>query len=206
MTMGPAPRIMIDLMSVRFLMAPPVVQASKGAATAGMAEDDEGGKFIVTFIFLGGGDDERRLVLGCWLPLPALSPLDAEAMPVFTETFATLERDARAWLADVGEPGAVGAIQISADMRYRGQSYEIEVPLERIDVDTIAAAFHARHRAVFDHADEAAPIEVVNLRLAIRAGHDLAGPAVVAQDDTTFLLPAGAHATVLPQGHLMVKL
>ena len=178
-----------------------------------------------------------------------MCPLDAEAMPVFTETFATLERDARAWLADVGEPGAVGAIQISADMRYRGQSYEIEVPLERIDVDTIAAAFHARHRAVFDHADEAAPIEVVNLRLAIRAGaaplvspllppagapppredirifldgtwqnvalfrradlragHDLAGPAVVAQDDTTFLLPAGAHATVLPQGHLMVKL
>lgn len=81
MTMGPAPRIMIDLMSVRFLMAPPVVQASKGAATAGMADDDEGGKFIVNFIFLGGGDDERRLLLlgCCWLLLPALSPLDAMA-------------------------------------------------------------------------------------------------------------------------------
>ena len=76
MTIGPAPRIMIDLMSVRFLMAPPVVQASKGAATAGMAEEvgaddeglDAGGEFIVNFIFRGGGDEGRK---------PGLSPPDA---------------------------------------------------------------------------------------------------------------------------------
>ena len=105
MTMGPAPRIMIDLMSVRFLMAPPVVQASKGAATAGMAEDDEGGKFIVTFIFLGGGDDERRLLLGCWLPLPALSPLDAEAMAATERprpAVRALAAAARGWRAAIG--------------------------------------------------------------------------------------------------------
>ena len=84
MTIGPAPRIMIDLMSVRFLMAPPVVQASKGAATAGMAEevgdDDEGlggGEFIGNFIFRGGGDEGRR---------PGLSaPPEAEAMAATAE-------------------------------------------------------------------------------------------------------------------------
>jgi N-methylhydantoinase A len=143
----------------------------------------------------------------------------------------------------------VGTIHRSADMRYRGQSYEIEVPLGDIDAATIAAAFHARHHAVFDHADTDAPVEAVNLRLAIRAGaaplatprlapakgpppgvpvrifldgawqevallrradlragHRLAGPAVVAQDDTTLLLPAGAQAEVQPHGHLMVTL
>ena len=103
--------------------------------------------------------------------------------------------------------------------------------------------------SVFDHADPDAPVEVVNLRLAIRAGaaplatprleaavgpplsepirifldggwqevalyrraglragHRLAGPAVVAQDDTTLLLPAGAEALVQPHGHMMVTL
>ena len=101
MTMGPAPRIMIDLMSVRFLMAPPVVQASKGAATAGMADDDEGGKFIVNFIFLGG-DDERRL-LGCWLL--ALSPLDADAMAATERprpAVRALAAAARGWRAAIG--------------------------------------------------------------------------------------------------------
>ena len=102
MTMGPAPRIMIDLMSVRFLMAPPVVQASKGAATAGMADDDEGGKFIVSFIFLGGGDDDRRL-LGCCCLL-ALSPFDG--MAATTErprpAVRALAAAARGWRAAIG--------------------------------------------------------------------------------------------------------
>lgn len=94
---------MIDLMSVRFLIAPPVVQASKGAATAGMADDDEGGKFIVNFIFLGGGDDERRLLLGCWLL--ALSPLDAEAMAATERprpAVRALAAAARGWRAAIG--------------------------------------------------------------------------------------------------------
>jgi N-methylhydantoinase A len=178
-----------------------------------------------------------------------MRPLEAEALPAFAEAFAALERDARAWLAEVGEPGAVGTIHLSADMRYRGQSYEIEVPLAGLDLAAVAEAFHTRHHAVFDHADPSAPVEVVNLRLAIRAGaaplatprlppaeapppaapirifldgawqevalfrradlragHRLAGPAVVAQDDTTLLLPAGAAAEVQPHGHLMVTL
>ena len=110
MTMGPAPSIMIDLMSVRFLMAPPVVQASKGAATAAMAEDAvefevvEGGEFIVNFIFLGGGDDERRL-FGCFCCcLLALSPLDAAATTeLLRPAVCALAAAARGWRAAIGK-------------------------------------------------------------------------------------------------------
>ena len=176
-------------------------------------------------------------------------PLDDAAMAPMRQGWAELEAAAQTWLAEVGEAGAVGMVQFSADMRYRGQSYEIEVPVAETTLAAIAAAFHAHHRAVFDHADPAAPVEVVNLRVAIRAGtqtvttpalpaasgpppssairifndgawqevrlyqradlcvgHVIAGPAVVAQEDTTLLLPTGAVATTQAQGHLMVEL
>ena len=108
MTMGPAPRIMIDLISVRFLMAPPVVQASKGAATAATAEEEdaelEGGECIVNFIFLGGGDDERRLLLGCCCCLLALSPPDAAEATTERPRPAVraLAAAARGWRAAIG--------------------------------------------------------------------------------------------------------
>ena len=43
-------------------------------------------------------------------------------------------------------------------------------------------------------------------RAALCVGHVIAGPAVVAQEDTTLLLPTGAVATTQAQGHLMVEL
>ena len=60
-----------------------------------------------------------------------------------------------------------------ADMRYVGQSYEIEVPVERDWLEPGGAprlldAFHRMHERVFGHADPRAPVEVVNLRVQLR--------------------------------------
>jgi N-methylhydantoinase A len=57
-------------------------------------------------------------------------------------------------------------------MRYRGQSFEIEVALTEAmvtsgDIQAIAAAFHRAHAAIYDFADEAADVHLVNLRLVI---------------------------------------
>ena len=57
-------------------------------------------------------------------------------------------------------------------MCYRGQSFEIEVPLEERwiesgDTKSIAAAFHRQHIALYDFADESAEVQIVNLRLVI---------------------------------------
>jgi N-methylhydantoinase A len=88
---------------------------------------------------------------------------------------SALTNEATAWLRQ-GQ-GFVGSATLSfaADMRYHGQSFEIEVPIEAAwidagDLDALRAAFDRRHVDLYDFADEAAPIQLVNLR-AVIAGH-----------------------------------
>ena len=91
---------------------------------------------------------------------------------------ASLERKARPLLAraraDLRAEGVAPASirhELWADIRYRGQSYEIEVKLG----PDFVRDFHESHRRTFGHATPEAPIEVVNLRL--RAFAD--GPRIV---------------------------
>ena len=98
--------------------------------------------------------------------------LDEDAMPVIRDTCATLEARAREWLFE--EHGYRGDHRLvySADMRYRGQSYEIETEIDprqvaRGDLAGIAEAFHRRHEQVYEHADREAAVQVINLRMVI---------------------------------------
>jgi N-methylhydantoinase A len=94
------------------------------------------------------------------------------AKDVLFDGFAALRRDALEWLHD--EQGFEGdaTLLYTADMRYRGQSFEIETILqerwiEKGELDSIAEAFHAEHARVYDHADDDAAVQVINLRLVI---------------------------------------
>ncbi|MCB1341782.1 MAG: hydantoinase/oxoprolinase family protein [Pseudooceanicola sp.] len=180
------------------------------------------------------------------------APLETGALPGLHGAFSALVTEGRDWLAAQGHGGAAD-LRLSADMRYAGQSYEIEVPLMPDwltggNLAAIAAAFHDMHDRLYDFHDAEGRIELVNLRLsAIGAGpqlhfpesdeiaapavpqrdvpvftggamrqidlyrrRDLSpgaefdGPAVVAQDDTTFVIPAGATAHV--DRHLNIHL
>jgi N-methylhydantoinase A len=100
------------------------------------------------------------------------SAFDGGAPAVMRTAFAELEAQARAWLYD--EQGYSGPceVRLSAEMRYRGQSFEIEVPLEARwieagDAASIGEAFHREHEALFGHADRDAAMQVINLRLVI---------------------------------------
>lgn len=91
-----------------------------------------------------------------------------EMRAVYTE----LREAAIAWIRD--EHGYEGAVTLlhSADMRYRGQSYEIETPLDAEwidggDLDAMAGAFHAGHERIYEHADADAPVQIINLRLVV---------------------------------------
>ena len=93
-------------------------------------------------------------------------------MPALQDAFAGLAKEARAWLRDSQGHAGEGLLSVMADMRYRGQSYEIEVPLEPAWITDpapgrIAAAFHARHAEIYGHADEAAAVHLVALRVVI---------------------------------------
>ncbi len=98
--------------------------------------------------------------------------VDAAGLPAMQQALDVLRADAERWLRQ--DQGFVGeaSLRLAADMRYRGQSFEIEAPLqaewiERGDLSAIAAAFHARHAAIYDFSDAAAPVQLVNLRLVI---------------------------------------
>ncbi len=69
-----------------------------------------------------------------------------------------LERDA--------VPAERRLIELKADLRYVGQSYELSVPIEPATAEGwagLAARFHEAHRQRFGHADERAPVETVTL-------------------------------------------
>jgi N-methylhydantoinase A len=86
--------------------------------------------------------------------------------------FETLRAAAETWLLrDQGYSGPHELIY-SAEMRYRGQSFEIDTPLTLAAVQAgrvgeIAEAFHAEHQRIYGHADRLAPIQVISLRLVI---------------------------------------
>jgi N-methylhydantoinase A/oxoprolinase/acetone carboxylase beta subunit len=72
---------------------------------------------------------------------------------------------ARSEMAAQGVARAQLEIELWADLRYRGQSFELKVPL----TPRFAEDFHRAHERTFGYAARGAPVEVVNLRVAARA-------------------------------------
>lgn len=88
-----------------------------------------------------------------------------------------LSAEASAAVEGMAGPGETTVIR-AADLRYRGQSFELTVPLEAgTDAAGLARLFHAAHEKNFGHAEEAAPVQVVSLRAsASRAAPPIAMP------------------------------
>ena len=79
-----------------------------------------------------------------------------------------LDTMGRGRMREEGVPAADVRVQFSADMRYVGQAYELEVPIvapvtaERLP--EIVAAFHDVHERVYGYARAQQPAEFVNFR------------------------------------------
>lgn len=187
--------------------------------------------------------------------LRPVTDLTADAL---ARLFAPWEAQAHAEMALEAGAGATVRLDRSADLRYAGQSFEINVPVPDAAPDpaTLAADFHVRHGRRYGHAHPAAPVEIVNLRVravgptpplafellpaasdpdpaparlavrpawfesggelqalpttifdrdALRAGHTLAGPAIVVQLDATTAVPPGWAGEVAAAGHLLLQ-
>ena len=85
------------------------------------------------------------------------------------EGFRALGAEGRDWLAGQRLDFERTHGLWSLDLRYLGQSFELTVPaseavLEDPDGEALRAHFHARYREVYGYADEAADLEVLNLR------------------------------------------
>jgi N-methylhydantoinase A len=101
-------------------------------------------------------------------------------------------------LAEVAELPAQG----EADLRYRGQSFELAVPIPAGGRAPLAEAFHRLHEERYGYADRDRPVELVALRTAeVTPGPELAlppsgafhveGPAVVELEGATCWVPPG---------------
>ena len=87
---------------------------------------------------------------------PLLGNLD-EAVKAELETgYARLEEQA---VRDLGEP----AMERRADLRYRGQSFELTVPFSGLD--ELASRFHVEHSQRYGYRMDDEPVELVSLRL-----------------------------------------
>ncbi len=86
--------------------------------------------------------------------------------------YAECERQGKELLAD--EKPLIEAVYTlkSADMRYRGQGHNLEVPLPESvllgdDRQQLAEAFHRRYQEVYGRADASVPVDFISARLTL---------------------------------------
>ena len=111
-------------------------------------------------------------------------------------------------LAEVGELPEDG----EADLRYRGQSFELTVPLQR----DLATAFHRAHEERYGNVDHEREIELVAVRTAdVTPGpaislqatdsYKIVGPALVELSGATCWVPDGWSGETNDDGTLVLR-
>ena len=130
----------------------------------------------------------------------AYYPLSAE-LPRLKADVDRLAQHATTWITEGQKFAGAYVLQPAADMRYLGQSFEIEVPLQLEwiaagDRERIAAAFHAEHDRLYGHSAPETPIHVVSLRMVVVGASpqpkvpvqpERTGPPVPAKDIEVYL-------------------
>ncbi|MFO1061128.1 MAG: hydantoinase/oxoprolinase family protein [Dongiaceae bacterium] len=102
-----------------------------------------------------------------------LLPLGPDAAAVLEAARAGLAVEAGAWLEAEGIPPADRRLAWSAELRYRGQNYEISLPLPDRPFDDAACRdildrFHPAHEQAYGFASPDQQVEFVNLKVKAR--------------------------------------
>jgi N-methylhydantoinase A len=98
-----------------------------------------------------------------------LRPAEADLAAEIEAALERLVADVRAELAREGHPAEAMSVSAALELRYRGESYELETPWQGNLADTLAA-FHRLHAERYLHADPEAPVECVNAIVRGEAG------------------------------------
>ncbi|MEM8853137.1 MAG: hydantoinase/oxoprolinase family protein [Pseudomonadota bacterium] len=99
--------------------------------------------------------------------------LSDEALGSLSTVLDRLHEDGLSWLREEQGYEGPATAEVSAEMRYAGQSHEIDVPLEAEwitagNVEAVSEAFHREHHKRFEFNDRDVPIQIINLRLVMR--------------------------------------
>ncbi|MGF6574738.1 N-methylhydantoinase A [Paraburkholderia sp. GAS333] len=114
--------------------------------------------------------------------------LDAGTLARLADDLRALDTAARAWLREQTGDDTRAELAVSADMRYKGQSFEIDTPLDAAwlsnrDLTALSEAFHREHERLYGHRDGRATVQVIALRLVIRAATPKPVPVPIAAGD-----------------------
>ena len=94
-------------------------------------------------------------------------PIAGADIAAIETRYGELETSGRDALAAQGVDAARMSMQRTADMRYVGQEYTINVGVEPGSaLESMLATFHDTHERRYGHCNLAAPVEFVNLRVA----------------------------------------
>jgi N-methylhydantoinase A len=199
---GIAPEDVIEVVNAEMLRALRVVSVERGHDPRDFA--------LVAF---GGAGPLHACALAEELGIEAvLVPEAAGVLSALGLVASDERRDAvRAYLcplADAGELPDEG----EADLRYRGQSFELRVPLQ----PDLAAAFHRAHEERYGYADREREIEVVAVRTAevtrgptvelqVTDCYKVSGPELVELPGATCWVPQGWAGETDPHGTLVLR-
>ena len=96
--------------------------------------------------------------------------IDKDTDGTLFEWWSELDAHGREWLRNEGIPVERAAIFRSADMRYKGQSFEIHVQVDgeaNSDLNALSTLFHQRHHQIYSHSEAGATVEIVNIRSTV---------------------------------------
>ena len=109
-----------------------------------------------------------------------LLPAQPACLPALAQAAATLCDGGRALLDADGVERDRQALDLLADMRYRGQAFELVVPWEgaadEAGLQAAVAAFHDMHRQRFSYSNPGDPVDIVTLRLSATGRLDAPRP------------------------------
>jgi N-methylhydantoinase A len=97
-------------------------------------------------------------------------PFDAQALPVIAEMVAAMREQAASQLAEDGIAEVNRTNTISADLRYKGQAFELNVPwpgdvIDSATLEQVTRTFHELHLQRFSYSNPGDPMEIVTIRL-----------------------------------------
>lgn len=132
-----------------------------------------------------------------------LLPLDPDAGAAANDAHAEIAGAARKWFAGEGIPPPRRTLEWSADLRYVGQNYEIQVPwngreLDRGAIAELAEAFHAAHERQYGFASGVETIQLVSVKA--KAVGALPAPPVPRLGARPDAAPGGERETVFERG------
>src|SRR5690606_17335803 len=101
-----------------------------------------------------------------------LAVAEAGNLPALQTAQNTLIEQGREWLSAQGFDPTMAEVEVTLDMRYRGQSYELQVPGCRLDDEAALAvcvqAFHKAHERAYGYSRSDRPVQIVNVRVTLR--------------------------------------